>query len=31
MVSVSGLHDVSDLSPQLFTIEDMSPFQRTEL
>jgi outer membrane lipoprotein-sorting protein len=30
MVSVSGLHDVADLPPQLFTIEDMSPFRRTE-
>jgi hypothetical protein len=29
-VSVSGLHDVSDLSPQLFTIQDLSPFKRTE-
>jgi outer membrane lipoprotein-sorting protein len=27
-VSVSGLHDVSDLSPQLFAIEDLSPFKR---
>ena len=28
MVSVSGLHD-ADLSPELFTIEDLSPFRRT--
>jgi len=29
-VSVSGLHDVAELSPQLFTIQDLSPFKRTE-
>ena len=27
-VSVSGLHEVSDLPPQLFAIEDLSPFKR---
>jgi outer membrane lipoprotein-sorting protein len=29
-VSVSGLHDVAELSPQLFTIQDLSPFKRSE-
>ena len=27
-VSVSGLHSVSDLPPQLFAIEDLSPFKK---
>ena len=29
-VSVSGLHTVSDLPPQLFAIQDLSPFKRTD-
>lgn len=29
-VSVSGLHTVSDLPPQLFTIQDLSPFKKSE-
>ena len=29
-VSVSGLHTVSDLPPQLFMIQDLSPFKRNE-
>ena len=28
-VSVSGLHSVTDLPPQLFAIQDLSPFKRT--
>ena len=29
-VSVSGLHSVSDLPPQLFAIQDLSPFKKSE-
>jgi outer membrane lipoprotein-sorting protein len=29
-VSVSGLHTVSDLPPQLFMIQDLSPFKRND-
>ncbi len=29
-VSVSGLHSVGDLAPQLFAIQDQSPFKRNE-
>lgn len=29
-VSVSGLHSVGELSPQLFAIQDLSPFKRGE-
>ena len=29
-VSVNGLHTVSDLSPQLFAVQDLSPFKRTD-
>lgn len=29
-VSVSGLHSVGDLSPQLFSIQDLSPFKRDQ-
>lgn len=29
-LSVSGLHTVSDLPPQLFAIQDLSPFKRTD-
>ena len=29
-VSVSGLHTVADLSPQLFAIQDQSPFKRND-